>query len=49
MAYQIRETAGQFEVVLTISGGNTVVRVVNSFASRADAQRLLTDLSGWVF
>ncbi len=49
MAYQIRTNGSQHEVVLTINGGKTVVRVLNSYASRSDAEQLLTDLSGWRF
>lgn len=46
--YQIIETAGSFQVVYAINGGKTVVRVLNTYASRADAQKLLSDLAGWV-
>jgi len=49
MAYQIRTEAGQFQVVATINDGKTIVRVLNSYASRADAERLLSELSGWRF
>lgn len=42
--YQIIETAGRFEVVYAINGGKTVVRVLNSYGSRAEADALLTDL-----
>lgn len=46
--YQIIEAAGSFQVVYAINGGKTVVRVLNTFANRADAQKLLSDLAGWV-
>lgn len=42
--YQILETAGQFQVVYTINGGKTVVRVLNEYGSRAEANALLNDL-----
>ena len=45
--YQIIQTAGQFQVVYAINEGRTIVRVLNSFDSRSDAEQLLTDLSGW--
>jgi DNA-binding protein YbaB len=49
MAYQIKSEAGQHQVVVTMNGGKTVVRVVDSSASLSDAERLLRDLAGWRF
>jgi hypothetical protein len=45
--YQIRQQTNSFQVVFTIDGGSKVVRVLNTFACRADAERLMSDLNGW--
>lgn len=47
--YKIIETNGQLQVVYALNGGATIVRVLNSFAGRAEAQKLLSDLAGWRF
>jgi hypothetical protein len=47
--HKIIETNGQFQVVYALNGGETVVRILNTFSNRADAQRLISDLSGWRF
>lgn len=49
MAYTIRPTGNSFQVVCTINGGKTVVRVLDTFTYRDDAERMLADLAGWRF
>lgn len=49
MAYEVREAGNSFKVVLTINSGKTVVRTLNTYSVRADAERLVADLAGWVF
>jgi hypothetical protein len=47
--YKITETNSRFQVVYALNGGETIVRVVNSFADHTEAQRLLSELAGWRF
>ncbi len=50
MAYQIATTdTGKIFVVLTMNGGKTIAGIVRSCEDRADAEKLLRDLSGWAF
>lgn len=49
MAYQIKEVGKSFEVVCAINSGRTVVRVLDTFTARVDAERMLSDLAGWRF
>jgi hypothetical protein len=50
MSYQIATSpTGTVFVVLTMNGGKNIIRVVDSFASLSDAERLLRDLAGWKF
>lgn len=48
MAYEVREAGNSFKVVATINSGKTIVRTLNTFTARADAERLVADLAGWV-
>jgi hypothetical protein len=45
--YKIIHASDRFQVVYAINGGATVVRVLNAYAARADAELLLSDLAGW--
>jgi hypothetical protein len=47
--YKIIQQASSFQVVFAIDGGTKVVRVLDTFSSRGEAERLMGSLSGWRF